>query len=57
MNDMTNHTMSDDAVIARLRSALDEVAATTDDTVVTLRTSVRVLVHRALATLKQEISQ
>ena len=28
MNDMTNDTMSDDAVIARLRSALDEVAAT-----------------------------
>jgi len=30
MNDMTNHTMSDDAVIARLRSALDEVAAGVD---------------------------
>ena len=28
MNDMTNDTMNDDAVIARLRSALDEVAAT-----------------------------
>jgi hypothetical protein len=39
MNEMPNDTMSDDAVIARLRSALDEVAATTDDTVVALRTS------------------
>jgi hypothetical protein len=51
MNDMTNDTMSDDTVIARLRSALDEVAATggpitadapdeSDASVVTLRTSV-----------------
>jgi hypothetical protein len=39
MNDMPNHTMSDDDVIARLRSALDEVAATADDTVVAVRTS------------------
>ena len=27
MNDMLTDTMSDDAVVARLRSALDEVAA------------------------------
>lgn len=40
MNDMPNHTMSDDDVIARLRSTLDEVATNTDDTVVTLRTAV-----------------